>query len=229
MIQIKTFSDERHDMLCAYCCRDLPTTRDHVPSKILLDKPFPENLPVVPCCLLCNQNFSLDEEYFACLIECALSGTTNPASIKRKSIRKILSKKESLRQKLAAAQTEIAGRIFFKTEINRVKNVVLKLAKGHAKFENTENLLDEPKYLTFKPLLLMSEVEKNFFFSINKPAILPEIGSRMSQRVLIEANSIQPYWIIIQPDNYQYTTSIDNDVSVKIVIRNYLAIEVKWS
>lgn len=68
MKQIKTFSDLRLNTQCAYC-GEYPETRDHVPSKIILENPFPENLPVVPSCLKCNNGFSLDEEYFACLIE----------------------------------------------------------------------------------------------------------------------------------------------------------------
>jgi hypothetical protein len=65
--QITPFSDLRLDAQCAYC-GSFPESRDHVPSKILLDEPFPYNLPVVPSCNNCNNGFSKDETYFACAI-----------------------------------------------------------------------------------------------------------------------------------------------------------------
>jgi hypothetical protein len=57
MRQIKTFSDKRHEAFCVYC-GNAPDTDDHVPSKVLLDKPYPDQLPVVNACRSCNQGFS---------------------------------------------------------------------------------------------------------------------------------------------------------------------------
>lgn len=48
---------------CIYC--DVTaTTKDHVPSKTLLEKPYPNNLMTIDACSDCNKSFSLDEEYF---------------------------------------------------------------------------------------------------------------------------------------------------------------------
>lgn len=56
------FVDKRLTGICVYCGGE-PSTRDHVPSKVFLDEPYPENnLPVVPACETCNNSFSLDEE-----------------------------------------------------------------------------------------------------------------------------------------------------------------------
>ena len=77
MDNLRPFSDIRLSNSCSYCGETNPDTRDHVPSKVLLDPPYPNNLPVVPCCNDCNTKFSLDEEYFACLIECIIHGTTD--------------------------------------------------------------------------------------------------------------------------------------------------------
>lgn len=82
MIARNKFSDERLDQMCCYY-GNFPDTRDHVPSKVLLNDPFPENLPVVPCCNGCNQDFSLDEEYFACVIECIVNGSVEIADLKK--------------------------------------------------------------------------------------------------------------------------------------------------
>ena len=43
------FNDNRLNNICPYC-GDYGDTRDHVPSKALLDRPFPNDLPVVPAC-----------------------------------------------------------------------------------------------------------------------------------------------------------------------------------
>ena len=66
MDQIKEFVDERQKAWCIQCgdqLGDVATNRDHVPSKALLRKPYPENLPVVDTCVACNKGFSPDEEY----------------------------------------------------------------------------------------------------------------------------------------------------------------------
>jgi hypothetical protein len=49
--------------LCLYC-HGKADSKDHVPPKLLLEKPFPRNLITVPACVLCNNRFSLDEQYF---------------------------------------------------------------------------------------------------------------------------------------------------------------------
>jgi len=36
--------------VCAYCGQEKELTKDHVPPRSLLDKPFPENLWVVQLC-----------------------------------------------------------------------------------------------------------------------------------------------------------------------------------
>jgi hypothetical protein len=48
---------------CGYCGQHLELTRDHVPPKLLLEKPYPINLLTVPSCYPCNQSFKADDEY----------------------------------------------------------------------------------------------------------------------------------------------------------------------
>lgn len=55
MKQIQPTGDDRVLAGCVYCGA-FPDTRDHVPSRMLLDKPFPGKLPVVPCCSSCNNS-----------------------------------------------------------------------------------------------------------------------------------------------------------------------------
>lgn len=67
------FIDERHTGMCVYCGSP-PDTRDHVPSKVLLDEPYPPELPVVGACEKCSSSFSLDEQYLACFLDCVIHG-----------------------------------------------------------------------------------------------------------------------------------------------------------
>lgn len=48
---------------CAYCGAPA-TTKDHIPPKSLLAKPYPDNLITVPSCATCNNGASKDDEYF---------------------------------------------------------------------------------------------------------------------------------------------------------------------
>ena len=75
MYQINEFVDERQKAWCIQCragIGEVDTSRDHVPSKALLRKPYPDNLPVVNICVECNNGFSEDEEYLHLFLQCAL-------------------------------------------------------------------------------------------------------------------------------------------------------------
>lgn len=146
MDQIANYGDERQSAFCAYCGG--PTeTRDHVPSRVLLDEPYPDNLPVVPACESCNSSFSKDEEYLACLVECVLRGVVGAEGIQRTKIRRILEAKPALRAMLEEARSAANGQVVFDVQHDRVRNVVLKLARGHTAFELNEPQIDEPSCL----------------------------------------------------------------------------------
>jgi hypothetical protein len=68
MEQLRCFGDERNEGYCIHCGGS-DETRDHSPSKVFFDEPYPKNLPVCPSCLRCNNALSIDEEYLACLLE----------------------------------------------------------------------------------------------------------------------------------------------------------------
>lgn len=48
---------------CIYCGSSDRLTVDHIPPKLFLGRPYPENLITVPACLTCNQSFQKDDEY----------------------------------------------------------------------------------------------------------------------------------------------------------------------
>lgn len=77
MLQRPEYGEGHPERVCCYC-GGYADTVDHVPSKVFLDEPYPDNLPVVPCCRKCSEEFSLDEEYVAVLLECVRLQTFSP-------------------------------------------------------------------------------------------------------------------------------------------------------
>ena len=49
MDPIHLFMDSRLTGMCVYCGGS-PATRDHVPSRVLLDESYPAELPIVGAC-----------------------------------------------------------------------------------------------------------------------------------------------------------------------------------
>ena len=63
--RILTVMDKDKNMKNCYLCgKTKNITKDHVPPKSFFSKPRPRNLITVPCCRICNQEFSKDEEAF---------------------------------------------------------------------------------------------------------------------------------------------------------------------
>jgi hypothetical protein len=48
---------------CAYCGKTKKVTGDHIPPKLLIERPLPPNLLTVPACEDCNRGFMADDEY----------------------------------------------------------------------------------------------------------------------------------------------------------------------
>jgi len=232
MKQLPDYGDERQTALCVYCGGET-RTRDHVPSKVFLDEPYPENLPVVPACRNCNQRFSLDEEYLACLIECVLAGAARVEDVRREKIRQILAKKPALVSRLAQARSETDDGVVFAVEVERVRKVVAKLALGHAAWELHEPRYDdEPVRVTFVPIVVMSQDGRCRFEEEQPrspvPAPWPEVGSRAMQRILTGADVDAEGWIVVQPGRYRYRAQVSDGMFVRMVISEYLACEAVW-
>jgi hypothetical protein len=142
MEQIGTSSDERLLTGCVYCGGSAES-RDHVPSRVLLDESDIPNLPVVPACQACNNGFSNDERYLACLIECVLAGFTDPTVLERLKVKRTLLARPVLRAELEASRHLFRDRTIFAVETSRVRNVLLKLARGHSAYvsHNSRSLI----------------------------------------------------------------------------------------
>lgn len=227
MDQLKNFGDKRQTAFCLHCGQGTGT-RDHVPSKVFLDEPYPENLPVVGACQPCNQRLSLDEEYVACLVECARVGDITSGSIKREKVRRILTGKPALASKLKQARIVKDGLVSFSIESERVQNVFLKLARGHALFEQNELMLHDPANLSFGPLSLLTDQARREFESSRQRDLWPEVGSRAMQRLMDAGDGTLGGWIVVQPRRYRYLTRCDDSLTVRIVLSEYIWCEAMW-
>lgn len=237
MEQLNNYADSRLIRGCIFC-GGLADTRDHIPSKCILDKPYPENLPVVGCCYECNQSFSSDEQYFVCFLECLLCGSTNPENIRRQSISNILSKSSGLRKRIENSIIEVDGKIAFTPEFERIDNVMLKLAQGHAAFEFSLMLRDKPSQFWYGLLTSLSEEEKNLFNSVHFQYNVGEVGSRSIQRLLVLQLLMQngeniPFiindWVDVQEHRYRYIAIHDMGKKIiRIVIDEFFVCEVIW-
>ena len=108
MEQLRCFGDDRNKGYCIHCGGPAET-RDHSPSKVFLDEPYPENLPVCPSCLRCNNALSIDEEYLACFLECVLAGDVDSASFQRSRIARLLDGKPALLERLRKSRMDVEG------------------------------------------------------------------------------------------------------------------------
>ena len=228
MMALPNYGDQRMVGRCIYC-GGLPETREHVPSKVFLDQPFPEDLPVVEACESCNNGFSSDEEYMACLIDCVISGSTEPNRVSRSKIAKILARRPAIANRIASGRSEGADGPVFSVETERVQEVVEKIARGHVLFEMNE-LVDSPLEVWIRPLVSLGEDERSFFEDVEGAAVglWPEVGSRAMQRLIVEDSCFYNGWIHVQQDRYRYSVSQTPRLEVRMVFSEYLACRVLW-
>ena len=241
MDQLRDFADSRSLSGCIYCGGPAET-RDHVPSRCLLERPYPENVPVVGSCARCNQDFSKDEEYFVCLIESALCGSTDPDKIKRPTVARILRNSPNLRARIESVKSESDGRIRFAIESERIANIMLKLARGHAAFELSQPCRSEPDHFWCGPMSALSDDQHDSFNEPHVQHLFGEVGSRGLQRAFVTQvtlesesgeQSVLPLlvndWVDVQDNLYRYLAIDDaGGMVIRIVVAEYLACEVAW-
>ncbi|WP_330231702.1 hypothetical protein OHA40_03895 [Nocardia sp. NBC_00508] len=145
MRDFSEFIDDRTRSLppdtCPHCTgsfRDKTETKDHIPSKVLLRKPYPSNVPTIPICEECNLKFSIDEEYLYAFLGCVFAGSAEVDDQVDALARAMLVRSPKLQARIAAAQANTlpgTGPILWSPEMQRIEKVLIKNARGHALFE----------------------------------------------------------------------------------------------
>ncbi len=236
MHNIEEFVDERQKYWCIHCSAwigDVKTSTDHIPSKGLLRKPYPTNLPVVKICRDCNSGFSADEEYLFLFLRCLLTGSTGPDRQSDPRAGRALQRHAKLRTRIERSRTEYEtpggeARSVWNPETERINRVILKNARGHAFYEYGEPMLTEPEHVWSAPLETLTAAERAEFGNIQTDGLWPEVGSRMMTRVMT-GQDLYDGWIIVQDGGYRYGVAQRGVMLVRSVLFEYLATEVYWN
>jgi hypothetical protein len=230
------FSDERHKAWCIHCgavLADVENNLDHVPSKSILDRPFPNNLPTTRLCRSCNTSFSKDKEYFIAFLGSVLAGTADPERQIVERAEKTLSKnrrlQEEIESQLQVVQDEKGNdHVSFLPEISQIQNVIVKNARGHVLFEHGEPAIGQPVRVSIQPIPTMPPEMRMSFEAIDYGASWPEVGSRLMARLISGEDMRSDGWVIVQPEAYRFAVMDNGQFVVRTVIREYLATEVIW-
>ena len=226
MLQRPEYGEGHPERICCYC-GDFADTVDHIPSKVFLDKPYPENLPVVPCCKKCNEQFSLDEEYVAVLFECVRLQTFAPKQFKREKIRKIVNHNPAILQTVKeTVHPLLDGHFSIDSENVRLKKVLTKLIAGHLRFEG----LDQWFFHDALDICFYQDVHvnQNFYNRFHSPifsGMLPEIGSR-ALIALVENGFAGSPWFTVLSGRYEYRVAPDNS-EVRIILQDFFGVRGK--
>jgi len=192
---------------------------------------MPSELPTVLACSSCNAGFSLDEEYLACFVECAICGTTEPKEIQRERVRRSLERNAKLQARIQGYRTTEAGQLVWIPELERVQNVVVKLAQGHAGYE-LYPVFEPPDRVDIRPLVSMTESERGDFESLQRggPQAWAEIGTRAFMRACVAFGEVHELdeWIVVQAGRYRYAVQEQGGILVRLVLSEYLACTVGW-
>jgi len=117
--------------LCLFCGKKAET-KDHVPSKNLLEKPYPKNLLTILSCKKCNTSFSLDEEYFLnVLVEVCNNPVLRSKKEKDGSVYKARERSKGLKKRIESSYVKgDDGKVYFASETNRIYRVIEKNSFG---------------------------------------------------------------------------------------------------
>ena len=234
MEQLTDYSDERLRGGCAHCgtALDLESaSQDHVPSKGLLSRPFPANLPVVATCEPCNASFSTDEEYLSVFLAAVITGDADPDPDRFPMAAASANHSRGLRERIAQARRDQVSstgesQIVWEPEIERVHRVIVKNARGHFLYELGEAIVSPPSRVWCYPIDFLTTDQRSSFERSLLGAGWPEVGSRMMQRVA-GMSPVPGGWVEVQTGVYRYAVG-ESPKTVRTVIRDYLATEVIW-
>lgn len=214
------FSDSRHNNGCIFCSKQ-PDSREHIPARTFLNKPYPANLHVLPVCKTCNNKLSLDEEYVSFLV-CYLK------NLESSNLDEYLDRfthvdelETRILRGLKSDETDKDSIATISLETERIKNVLNKYAFAHFCFERGEHPDGEATHVNFAFLNQMSDEQINLFNKISCGGIWPEVGSRLLQRIAANGDS----WMVVQDGEYRYYVS-PNEPYVRIAIKEFLFAEI---
>ena len=234
MEKIKEFADKRLKGWCIHCERWISDpSNDHVPSKSLLRKPYPTDIPTIKMCRACNGSFALDEEYFAAFLSAVVSGSTVPDRQVLPSAASIFRANSNLRDRIDRSRVQeqtLFGEVrkTWSPEYERINRIVVKNARGHGYYEYSDSsfVAGRPSLVWSAPLEnLTADQRDQFFKSESLLRGWPEIGSRAFTRS-IEGQDLVDGWVVVQDGVYRY--AVEDGIRVRTVLFEHITTEVRW-
>ena len=163
-----------------------------------------------------------------------LAGSANPDPALFPGAAASLRRSPGLRERILQSrlcQGSLWGepRVSWKPDIERVNNVVIKNARGHAFYELGEPLMHPPSAVMWDPVEVLPAAQRSAFERVPPPTTYPEVGSRLMQRLAGE-DALARGWIDVQDRVYRYAVmqGSGGEVIVRTLVREYLATEVVW-
>lgn len=135
---------------CIYC-GNKAESKDHLPPKLLLEKPLPNNCATVPACSGCNAGFSKDEEYFLAV----LAFTSDAPALRTRvahggKVQRALQKAPGFAARIKQQVTKTAeGHIGIEPQHPRVNRVIAKIACGLDHIRGRTTAPDQFDVLTY--------------------------------------------------------------------------------
>lgn len=214
---------------CIYCGNPAET-REHIPSKTLLVEPYPENLPTIPACFICNNGFSADELYVSCFLDTLKCSIFSNYDLTTETVTR-LEKTPTLSKRLQEDIQTINGEVSFSYDKEKLLRILVKLAQGHVGFEFDHLSFDNDSLKVWYDFVFnLSESDILEFNKIPEDDKAPEVGSRGMVTPFIVQNietgeaSVFMFWHDVQDEQYRYQIyyNENNELEVKIVILEML-------
>ena len=227
--------NKRHKSFCIYCGA-VADTREHVPSKVFLDDPLPNDVyAIAPACVKCNTGYSLDELYVASLVNMVFCALNTGAPIREK-IKSSFEHDRKFETTMYDSVSQTNGNICIEYSPERMERILTKLALGHFA-SKLDVVYDRNKHDLVCQFRFKSELtfdEMNAFEELPVVNKVSEVGADYIQDILVlvdivtgEQTPISP-WHEIQKNNYRFLAYVCDDFSylIRIVIMEILYAEI---
>ena len=228
--------NKRFESVCIYCGYYPAKSKEHLPSRVFLDTPYPDQYNIVPACEKCNIGFSADEVYVSCFVDRLRNALSdNKIPLREKTISAFSHDKGLAGIICEQIRTE-NNKIFINYQPEPFSKILIKLAKGHL-CQAQDKVVDSNCSVecNFKLKPDLSEDELYHFEELPLADKASECGSDFTHDLLIVEgiglpSQIVVPWNEVQDGNYRYLTYFEQDnYVVRIVICEMLFAEVLLS
>ena len=223
------FVDQRLVGQCPLCGSDAVTV-DHVPPKVFLDDPMPEQAPTVGMCASCNQGASADEEYVASLIDVAITGGVGPSLNSRPRVQRALNHSARLRARLPQALSREGSDSVIWAERDRVERVIDKIGRALFAYETSDPCCPGSSQTSWQALPDLADVDRDAFFRPSEGQTFAEIGSRLFLRQANTLGQATASWHVLQAGRFAYLINLTvTSTEVRMVFSDYLIATVAFT